>query len=164
MRVHKLGIENCSTTCLFAAVTPTGALVVAQLGDGLAAILPPGGKLCSLAKEREGFANQTTGLGIARSTTDWSVVIEPNPEPETLVLLTTDGVADDLLPERLDELIVHLSNTFRALPKRSRSKSSHGSSASGRRLCTQTTRHWHFSGTDRRGKSDGDGRIPRDGD
>lgn len=121
LEVHPLTTTSCATTCLFAAAPATGPLLVAQLGDGLAAIRPPGGPLRLVGRPREGFANETTGLGIARSIADWSIVVEPEPRPGTIVLLTTDGISDDLLPERLDEFVEHLADTFPPMPRRARS-------------------------------------------
>lgn len=104
--------SDSATTCLFAVVLPSGKLLVAQLGDGMAAICLPDGNIEVLSNEREGFSNQTTGLGVARSTTEWSVVTKPCLPPGASVLLATDGIADDLIRETLGEFMCFLTEEF----------------------------------------------------
>ena len=55
----------------------SGELTIVQLGDGIAAIRNADGSLEILQGERQGFTNQTTGLGIAKTTKDWRVIAKP---------------------------------------------------------------------------------------
>lgn len=115
VRVHPREKGDCAATCLLAAV-PGDRLVVAQLGDGLAMVVPPGAAPVVLeGRAPEGFANLTTGLGVATSLRDWRWH-EGAAEPGALVLLATDGVADDLVPERRARFAAHLRTAYGSLP------------------------------------------------
>jgi hypothetical protein len=75
---------------------------VAQLGDGLL-LYRTQGRFGVLTPERNGFGNQTNALGISRSWSDWRCERLRLIQPGDGVLMMTDGVADDLQPERLEE-------------------------------------------------------------
>lgn len=107
--------EDSAATCLFAVVVPSGELTIAQLGDGIAAIRNGDGSLEILNGERQGFTNQTTGLGIAKSTKDWTVITKSALPPNAAVLLATDGIADDLVSDRIGDFIHTLVTEFGAM-------------------------------------------------
>jgi len=88
-------------TLLLAACRPDGDTLVAQLGDGLLAYRA-GGRFGILTPGRSGFSNQTEALGISRSWTDWQVTRLRLSEPGDALVLMTDGVSDDLVPERVE--------------------------------------------------------------
>jgi serine/threonine protein phosphatase PrpC len=104
MKVNALGVENCATTCLFAVGLSGGDLLIAQLGDGIVLAGYPTGPAVPLKPERTGFSNTTTGLGIATSVSEWQVSRTPA-IAGTTVILATDGVSDDILPDCLDEFV-----------------------------------------------------------
>ncbi|MUG96350.1 SpoIIE family protein phosphatase [Scytonema sp. UIC 10036] len=104
--------EDSAATCLFAVVLSSGELLVAKLGDGIAAIRETDGKVIVLGDERSGFCNETTALGIVRSTKEWSVITRPSFPPGTAVLLATDGIADDLVSDRVGDFINLLTEEF----------------------------------------------------
>lgn len=79
------------------------------------ALRAPDGQVQVLGTQRSGFGNETTGLGIARSTSEWHFLQLPALAPGTTVLLASDGVAEDLHPERLGDLIRHLVEDYGAL-------------------------------------------------
>ena len=110
LRVHQNGREDSATTCLFAAVVKDGRIVLAQLGDGLV-MLKTGRGTTTLEPTVERFGNTTTGLGIAADVREWRVHVESRFESAAAILLATDGIADDLLPEKrvefLDFLVGH---------------------------------------------------------
>ena len=91
-------------TLLLAACRPDGDTLVAQLGDGLLAYRA-GGRFGVLTPERSGFSNQTEALGISRSWADWRVARLRLSEPGDALLLMTDGVSDDLVPERVEAFL-----------------------------------------------------------
>ena len=115
LRVTELGGPAHATTCLFAAGLAQGGLIVARLGDGLAAIRSPDGRIRAIGAEREGRLNETTGLGIATALTDWTIHHEPGPEPSTAVMLATDGVSDDIIPNRRESFVGRLRETLLAM-------------------------------------------------
>lgn len=110
LRVAPENPVDCATTCLFAAMLPNDELLVAQLGDGLVAIAGPDGAVEVLGG-RTGFSNQTIALGYARSLGDWTMA-RRKALAGTAVLLASDGVSDDLIPERIGDLILHLTTHF----------------------------------------------------
>lgn len=112
LRVLPQKEEDSAATCLFVAVLPSGELTIAQLGDGIAAIRNADGSLEILQGERQGFTNQTTGLGIAKTTKDWTVITKPALSPNAAVLLATDGIADDLVADRIGDFIHTLVTEF----------------------------------------------------
>jgi hypothetical protein len=121
IRVHATGRDASATTCLFAVVTTDQRLLLAQLGDGLV-LLSKAGSTTTLEPSGERFGNVTTGLGIASDLREWRVHVEPRFHGSMAVLLATDGVADDLLPERRAGFLEFLVTRFGALPSRSRGK------------------------------------------
>ena len=116
IRVHSVGREECATTCLFAVASPDGRLVLAQLGDGLVAMLKTSGEFVTLEPSGDRFSNQTTGLGVATSLADWRLYAEPMLEPRTTILLATDGISEDLKPTRRSEFVAHLRNDLGSMP------------------------------------------------
>jgi len=112
LRIRPDREEDSAATCLFAVIVPSGELTIAQLGDGIAAIRNADGSIEILQGERQGFSNQTTGLGVAKSTRDWTVITKPALPPNAAVLLATDGIADDLVGDRVGDFIHTLVTEF----------------------------------------------------
>ena len=104
MRVHQTGRDESATTCLFAVVTNDGRLLLAQLGDGLVMLQTPSGTT-TLEPPTDRFGNATTGLGIAADVREWRFHLESKFTGTANILLATDGVADDLMPEHRDEFL-----------------------------------------------------------
>lgn len=114
--IHPRDQRDCATTCLLAATCPGGRLVVAQLGDGLALVRKADGEPVVLFDRDDGFANQTTALGVATSLREWRCHIDPSTGSGTAVLLATDGIADDLLFEKRPAFLSFLLDEFASLP------------------------------------------------
>lgn len=112
--------RDSATTCLFATVLASGKLVLAQLGDGMVALREPDGTVTRLDTVKEGFGNETTGLGVAKSSKEWSVITRSRPAPGTAILLASDGVADDLKPNCIGEFIQVLLDEFAPLSPKKR--------------------------------------------
>jgi hypothetical protein len=60
----------------------------------------------------ESFSNETTGLGASRGPSAWNLVQLAPTEEDRVAVLATDGVSDDLVPERLDGFFDWLVATF----------------------------------------------------
>lgn len=88
------------TTCLWASVTPAGSGLAAQVGDGLL-LIKSQGQLRVVTPLRDGFGNQTQTLSKAKDH-DWTTVEFTLAQPGDGVLLMTDGISDDLIPEHLE--------------------------------------------------------------
>ena len=104
IRVSRYGQRDAATTCLFAAGLISGDLLLGQLGDGMVLLETPNGGIQQVTPPRDGFLNETTGLGIARSIGEWVTHRQPI-EPDTFVMLATDGISDDVRPERLPDWV-----------------------------------------------------------
>jgi len=120
MRVHATGRDVCATTCLFAVVTKDERLLLAQLGDGLVMLKTPQGDTI-LEPPSDRFGNTTTGLGIAANVREWRFHFEPHFTGPASILLATDGVADDLLPEKRADFLTFLTNQYGKQPAPQRS-------------------------------------------
>jgi len=114
-----LGAEDCATTCQFALREPGGALVLAGLGDGVVLVRNSGGGVrCLGGRASAAFSNETLGLGLPHRLRDWWV--EVLPAPGGSVVVASDGVADDLRPDRYDALVAWLVEEIAPLPAHQR--------------------------------------------
>jgi len=125
MKIAPLNPIDCSTTCLVACVSANGRLSVVGLGDGMALIRKPDGQLITIIDRSTDFSNQTKALGQPHKLGDWKVCNLDFFEPGMIVLLATDGIADDLEPGKLSELIPWLTKEFGLLPPLNRTSSLH---------------------------------------
>ncbi|WP_417436564.1 PP2C family serine/threonine-protein phosphatase [Idiomarina abyssalis] len=100
--VNKLGKDYSSyeTTCLWAWADAQGQVKAAQVGDGLL-LARCNGQFSVITPERDGFGNQTQTLARAGND-DWSTIECTLTIAGDGVLLMTDGISDDLLPEQLE--------------------------------------------------------------
>jgi len=113
-RVAPHSPEDCACTCLFAVVEPDGSGVIAQIGDGLV-VNRDGNGIETLAMKGEGgFGNVTTGLGVTSQRSGWTKV--DLAKHARSVVLCTDGVADDLIPDRLEKFVDWLIEDVRPEP------------------------------------------------
>ncbi len=94
-------------TLLVAAVDAQGNGFAAQLGDGLA-LWHDGEHLHVISQPKPDFSNETSGLGISRSTSDWTFAAISLAKPDSGIVLMSDGVADDLQPDSLANTIALL--------------------------------------------------------
>ena len=122
---------ECASTCTFAFREPGGRLLLAGLGDGLAIVRGIDGSMATFGRrDPDAFGNETLALGAPHRIDDWWIASEP-PNPGRVVVLATDGVADDLDPERLGAFVDWLSADVGRLAP----------SARWRRLCREL-RDW----------------------
>ena len=120
LRLHPTDPGSAATTCLLALATARGSWVVGGVGDGLA-IARTGSDLQVIIGDRgEDFANETQGLGASRGPRAWTLVELPATERDRIVVLATDGVADDLVAERFDGFCDWLIDSFGPLAPRER--------------------------------------------
>lgn len=108
LALHPHGGHDAATTCLLAVVRADEPMMLAQLGDGAAVVSRADGTCEELTDERDGFGNQTTGLGIARSVQEWRVRELAPLAPGDAIMLATDGVTDDLKPDSRGGFVRHL--------------------------------------------------------
>lgn len=122
VRILPAAADDCATTCLFATVFPWGELLVARLGDGVAALVHTDGSMDIAEGTERSFGNVTTGLGLTRSTTEWAILTRETLPSGSAILLATDGVSDDLRPEAVSAFVAHLLERFGPMPRGSRNR------------------------------------------
>jgi len=120
LNLHPRPPADCATTCLFGVVSG-GRLTLGQLGDGVVAALLRDGEVLRLEPAERDFANETTGLGLARHLSEWRTA-QLAVNRVAAVLLATDGVSEELDLDRLDALISWLASELRDLPENQRSR------------------------------------------
>jgi serine/threonine protein phosphatase PrpC len=109
--------RDCAATCLFALAHARGHVHVAAIGDGMAFLRTRAGRLEWVVGPRaSGFSNDTDALGRASS---WTHRSFPRAVGE-VVVLASDGVSDDLLPDRIGDFVVWLMDEFSTLPAQRR--------------------------------------------
>ena len=120
LRLHPTAPDSAATTCLLALATTKGKCIAGGVGDGLA-LVRSGSVLRVIIGDRgEDFANETKGLGASTGPRAWTLAELPPTDAERVAVLATDGVADDLLPERLDGFCDWLIDSFQPLAPRER--------------------------------------------
>lgn len=104
------------TTCLWAWADKTGQVNAAQVGDGLL-LIRSHGRFSVITPNRDGFGNQTQTLARAIDS-DWSTATFPLAIAGDGVLLMTDGISDDLIPEQLEAFFDAIFQQLQASNKR----------------------------------------------
>lgn len=104
IRLGTVPMEDAATTCLVYAEDGHGRALQAQLGDGIIVRLGQTGEVITNASADAEFG-LTQALGTPHSLNDWSLRIGVPIRPGEALLLATDGVSEDLLPERLPNLV-----------------------------------------------------------
>ncbi len=98
----------CAATCLFAIRPAEGRMILGMLGDGLVAVLKTDGSYMELCEDKDDrFSNQTAALSEKTPLEQWRTASIAQEEC-CAVLLCTDGVADDLLPEKREAFVRHI--------------------------------------------------------
>jgi len=114
LRIYPVDPGDAATTCLLALACPDGAWVLGGVGDGLA-IAKTGSNLTIVVGQRgEDFGNETLGLGVSKGSGSWKLVTLPASVEDRVAVLATDGIADDLVPEKINDfcdwLVVDFQN------------------------------------------------------
>jgi len=93
--------KDCLTTCLFAYIDKTSKKVLlGQLGDGLLLIKSKGVTVFDKSTDDYNF---TKSLGSSKSYSDWNIKninYDPN---DFILLITTDGISEDLVENKENE-------------------------------------------------------------
>ncbi len=108
--------EEAATTCLVCALRADGSGVLLQLGDGIVGTRHPDGAFTCLAPERASFGSLTVALGTPHALRDWHIVEFDPPPLGTAFLLATDGISDDLVPERQAGFVAWIIDEIAANP------------------------------------------------
>jgi len=112
LRLHPMDPTSAATTCLFALATTKGTWIIGGVGDGIALVRSASDLRVVVGDRIVNFSNETNGLGASKGPKAWTLIELPPTDNERIAVVATDGVADDLLPERLDGLCDWLISTF----------------------------------------------------
>ena len=100
--------NSSSATCLFAIRPAEGAFVLGMLGDGLIGVIKTDDEYLEFCDDKNDmFSNQTNALSEITSVDLWQTALIPQ-EDCSAIVLCTDGVADDLHPEKREEFVRHI--------------------------------------------------------
>lgn len=102
--IAPVSVRDAATTLLFARITASGDVQAAQLGDGLL-LMRCGGQFRMITPKRTGYSNQTLALEAELRADKWSLDYGKLEKPGDGLVLMSDGVADDLEPDRLPEFL-----------------------------------------------------------
>ena len=102
--------QQCATTCLFGIYFRSGELFVGQAGDGMAA-LGMDGQYKVLSEKEEEFSNIVHPVNASKEYHGWKAIctkIDIQKTKKLNIILTTDGVSEDVLPEKRDSFLEYL--------------------------------------------------------
>lgn len=107
--------KDCLTTCLFAYIDKSDKkIILGQLGDGLLLVKSKGETV--FLKSTDDY-NFTKSLGISKSYDDWNIKLINFDSDNFTLLVTTDGISEDLVEDKEDEfaeaIIKKMSNLKR---------------------------------------------------
>ena len=112
--------KDCLTTCLFAYIDKLNhRIILGQLGDGL--IFFKSGKRTVSLKSLEDY-NYTKALGSSKSYNDWEIRDEHYDLKDFVLIITTDGVSEDLVEEKEGEFAESLIQKLSSIKKNKRNK------------------------------------------
>lgn len=121
LRIHPHQPADACTTCLLVLARPTGEWIAAGLGDGLIMTRTGNEKVEALIADRgEGFGNNTTALGASAGLKSWKIAELPPTKLSRVAVLASDGIADDLLPEKYDDFCAWLCDDVMPIGSSSR--------------------------------------------
>lgn len=101
--INDSGLEkkDCLTTCLFAYLDKSDKkIILGQLGDGLLLVKSKGETV--FLKSTDDY-NFTKSLGISKSYEDWNIKLTNYDSDNFTLLVTTDGISEDLVENKEDE-------------------------------------------------------------
>jgi serine/threonine protein phosphatase PrpC len=110
--------KDCLTTCLFAYIDKVGKFIIlGQLGDGLLFFKSNNQKVYLRSDDDYNF---TKSLGNSKSYSDWSIKKLDFDSKEFNLLITTDGVSEDLVEGKENEFLEILIHDMAVLKKNKR--------------------------------------------
>jgi serine/threonine protein phosphatase PrpC len=120
MNISPLNPSECATTCLFAVLISDNRLIIGGLGDGIAAIRHSDGQVIKAVDRGEAFLNHTLALGDPHKLDDWKLIDFKEYQPGDIVMLASDGIADDLVDERIPDLMNWLVKEYGSMAPKER--------------------------------------------
>ena len=119
--IGSLDAHDFATTCLFAAREESGRVIAGGIGDGMALVALPGGRVEAVVGSRNAsFSNETHALTARFDPRQWVIRDYPAKPPIETVALVTDGISDDLRTDTLSEFLAWLNSEIAPLPPKKR--------------------------------------------
>jgi hypothetical protein len=111
---------QCCSTCWLAVCTPTAGILVMGLGDGIALVQESGHPVqLWTGRNLLEFTNTTLALGSPHKASDWQVHQLASLQKPWKLALATDGISEDLDPEKMPDFTIWLDQIGRLrLPAR----------------------------------------------
>ena len=104
MHVRKFGVDSCGCTCQFALLNSKGKGWVAQLGDGMT-LIRHNKQITKFTETKEGFANETMAMSDSYILPYWRTSKIDLSNQGDRLLIMTDGISEDILPQSEDKFI-----------------------------------------------------------
>jgi len=123
INISPYSVSDCATTCLL-ALQIDELIILARLGDGMICIVSDEYKNNPvLSDDKQGsFSSYTDSLRQDFDAKQWEIVTL-NAEQCNAILLCTDGISDDLLPEKQQDFCKGFITEFSQQSKKTRNKS-----------------------------------------
>ncbi len=122
VKIAPYSSSDCSATCLF-AIQIEGVITLGRLGDGMIAALgeTDGNHLILSDNKQDSFSNYTNSLQKDFRPELWETARVESTTCNAVVLCT-DGISDDLLPEKQINFAQELYSTYTNLKQKERRK------------------------------------------
>ena len=109
LRTHQLA--EAGTTCIFAAIAGD-SLFVGQAGDGLCSV-NLNGKFMATSKINTDFTNEVSALSGDKQFTHWKFrKIDLSDVSKLDILLMTDGISEDVLPDKYTDFTMYVVDSM----------------------------------------------------
>lgn len=112
VKIAPFSPSDCAATCLF-AIQIEDLITLGRLGDGMIAIYGESEKNCLILRDNkhDSFSNYTNCLNQIFQPDHWEITTIKSAECK-IVILCTDGISDDLLPEKQMMFTQELYDTY----------------------------------------------------
>jgi len=112
VKIAPFSSSDCSSTCLF-AIQIAGVITLGRLGDGMIVVYGDSQKSSFVLdeKKQDSFSNYTNSLQREFQPELWEIVSVESAECKAIILCT-DGISDDLLPEKRINFAQELYSTY----------------------------------------------------
>jgi serine/threonine protein phosphatase PrpC len=113
VKVGPLPPSDCAATCLF-AIQIEEDIILGRLGDGMIVVYCESEKDCFILSDdkQDSFSNYTYSLHSEFRPEHWEIATVKSARCMAIVLCT-DGISDDLLPEKQLDFAAELYNAYR---------------------------------------------------
>lgn len=120
--ISPLKPEDCSSTCLF-VIQIDQQLILGRLGDGLIAVHGKSEEDSVILSDdkNNSFSNYTACLSQTIDRAQWEIIVL-NEQQCMAVVLCTDGIADDLLPDKKNDFAKDIYLNYRDVDSYTRTK------------------------------------------